>query len=280
MTEAMSTQSLLDTTDLEAIAATLDRAERDRQPVEPLRSTWPGLDLDGAYRVQQLNVERRLKAGDVLVGHKIGLTSKPMQTKFGVSTPDYGHLLKSMWLEPGAPLDMGQLVDPQIEVEPAFVLGRDLAGPGLGIEDVMHATEYLVVCFEVIDSRIIDWNIKLPDTVADNGSSARFVLGTDKRQPTDANLQNLETTLELDGRLVETGNTDAILGHPANGIVWLANTLAEYGVTLRAGHVVLPGTCIRCHRIGAHGRARARIERLGEIELKLIGAPAVRHDAP
>lgn len=261
---------------LARLADALFEAENARVPIEPLTTSSPSLDLDSAYGIQRFNVERRLRRGDALVGHKIGLTSKPMQEKFGVDIPDYGHLLKSMHLDAGEALDMGELIDPQIEVEPAFVLGRELAGPGLTIDDVMAATDYITTCFEVIDSRIIDWQIKLPDTVADNGSSSRFVLGAEKHRPSHEALQNLETVLELDGRIVETGNTNAILGHPANGIVWLGNTLAEYGIVLEAGHIVLPGTCIRCHRIGGHRTARASIEKLGAIELMLTGTPSVK----
>jgi 2-keto-4-pentenoate hydratase len=265
--------------DLEKLANALFEAERTRVPIEPLTSASAELDLDSAYRIQRFNVERRLQGGDALVGHKIGLTSKPMQEKFGVDIPDYGHLLRSMHLDAGEVLDMGELIDPQIEVEPAFVLGRDLAGPGLTIEDVMAATDYITTCFEIIDSRIIDWQIRLPDTVADNGSSSRFILGAERHRPSHEALQDLETVLDLDGQVVETGNTNAILGHPANGIVWLGNTLAEYGIVLEAGHIVLPGTCIRCHRIGGHSTARAGIERLGEIELKLTGAPSVQRNS-
>jgi len=269
------TDSNTDRNLVRTIADTLHVAEFGRTPVAPLTRTWPSLDVATAYAVQQYNIARRIAAGDRLVGHKIGLTSEVMQAKFKVDTPDYGHLLASMQIEEGAPLDMEELIDPQVEVEPAFVLGRDLKGPGVTQQDVMAATDYVVVCFEVIDSRIIDWQIRLEDTVADNGSSSRFVLGAERHRPTHEALQNLETVLELDGEVVERGNTNAILGHPANGIVWLANTLGAFGVTLEAGHVVLPGTCIRCHRIGQRRHASAEIRGLGRIELDLAGRPSV-----
>jgi 2-keto-4-pentenoate hydratase len=194
---------------------------------------------------------------------------------FGVSEPDYGHLLDTMMHDERTPLDLGALIDPQIEVEPAFVLGSRLSGPGVGVADVLAATDHIRVCFEVIDSRITDWQVRLQDTVADNGSSARVVLGAVKADAADLELGNLETELELDGVVVETGNTRAILGHPAKGIAWLANRIAEFGLTLDAGHVVLPGTCTRCVRIGGHTRAAGRIEGLGEVTLQLVGAPSV-----
>jgi len=247
-------------------AAVLHGAESNRRPVEPLTNRFPELTVPEAYRIQQANVERRLARGEHVVGHKIGLTARAMQELFGVNEPDYGHLLDTMLHDERVPLDLSALIDPQIEIEPAFVLGSRLQGPNVGIADVLAATEYVCVCFEVIDSRIIDWRVRLQDTVADNGSSARVVLGALKADP---------NTLELDGVVRETGNTSAILGHPANGVAWLANRISEFGLTLDAGHVVLPGTCTRCVRIGGHARVAGRIEGLGEVTLQLAGAPSV-----
>ena len=260
---------------IDRCAAVLDGAESSRRPIEPLTNRFPGLTVPEAYRIQQANVERRLKRGEHVVGHKIGLTARAMQEMFGVNEPDYGHLLDTMLHDERVPLDLGTLIDPQIEIEPAFVLGSKLQGPNVGVADVLAATEYVCVCFEVIDSRIIDWRVRLQDTVADNGSSARVVLGAFKADPNALELDNLETELELDGIVRETGNTSAILGHPANGIAWLANRISEFGLTLDAGHVVLPGTCTRCVRIGGHARVAGRIEGLGEVTLRLAGAPSV-----
>jgi 2-keto-4-pentenoate hydratase len=256
-------------------AAELHRAESTRRPTAPLTRRFPRLTVPEAYRIQQVNVERRVAQGERIVGHKIGLTAKAMQELFGVSEPDYGHLLDTMMHDERTPLDLGTLIDPQIEIEPAFVLGRPLQGPHVGIEDVLAATDHIRVCFEVIDSRIIDWQVRLQDTVADNGSSARVVLGALQVDPADLELDDLETELELDGVVVETGNTSAILGHPANGIAWLANRISAFGLVLDAGHVVLPGTCTRCVRIGGHTRVAGRIDGLGEVTLQLIGAPFV-----
>lgn len=260
-------------------AAQLSNAESRRHPTEPLTKSYPALSVPDAYRIQQANVQRRIELGERIVGHKIGLTAKAMQELFGVNEPDYGHLLDTMMHEPGTPLDLTELIDPQIEVEPAFVLGKRLQGPDLGISQVLAATDYVCVCFEVIDSRIIDWRIRLQDTVADNGSSARVVLGALKVDPHALQLDNLETELEVDGTVVETGNTSAILGHPANGIAWLANRIADFGLTLDVGQVVLPGTCTRCVRIGGHRRVAGRIDGLGEVTLHLTGSPAVQNNS-
>jgi 2-keto-4-pentenoate hydratase len=260
---------------IDRCAAVLDGAESSRRPIEPLTNRFPGLTVPEAYRIQQANVERRLKRGEHVVGHKIGLTARAMQEMFGVNEPDYGHLLDTMLHDERVPLDLSTLIDPQIEIEPAFVLGSKLQGPNVGVADVLAATEYVCVCFEVIDSRIIDWRVRLQDTVADNGSSARVVLGAFKADPNALELDNLGTELELDGVVRETGNTSAILGHPANGIAWLANRISEFGLRLDAGHVVLPGTCTRCVRIGGHSRVAGRIEGLGEVTLQLVGTPSV-----
>ena len=191
-------------------AAVLYGAESSRRPIQPLTSKFPHLTVPEAYRIQQVNVERRLKHGEHVVGHKIGLTARAMQEMFGVNEPDYGHLLDTMLHDERVPLDLGTLIDPQIEIEPAFVLGSRLQGPAVGVADVLAATEYVCVCFEVIDSRIIDWRVRLQDTVADNGSSARVVLGAFKADPK----RLISTTgdgAELDGVVRETGNTSAIL---------------------------------------------------------------------
>jgi 2-keto-4-pentenoate hydratase len=264
---------------LQDIADELFRAEAERVPVEPLTIRYPGLSVADAYRIQQLNVARRQAAGERVNGHKIGLTARAMQIKFNVDEPDYGHLLDTMTVEHGAVLDMAELIDPQIEVEPAFILGKRLAGPGVTLEDVMAATEYICVCFEVIDSRIADWRIRLEDTVADNGSSARLVLGTERHDPATLDLYDMLTELEVNGSIVERGSTGAILGHPANGIAWLANALASFDVALEAGHIVLPGTCTRSRRIAGCSEVRGRIEGLGEVGLALAGAPYISRPA-
>ena len=258
---------------LATLADELHQAEVNRYSIETLTDRYPDLTLEDAYRIQQINIERRLAAGEKIIGHKIGLTARAMQVKFGVDVPDYGHLLDSMWLDGNKPMDMGEFVDPQIEVEPAFVIGSDLSGPNVTPEDVLEATDYICVCFEIIDSRIRDWRIKLQDTVADNGSSARVVLGTERHKPAGLKLEDMETELEVDGRVVETGNTGAILNHPANGVAWLANAISRFGVKLMAGHVVLPGTCTRSYRMNGHRNAVGRIAGLGKVELEWFGRP-------
>jgi 2-oxopent-4-enoate hydratase len=260
---------------IETLAAELAEAEKRRQPIPPLSERMPALTIEDAYGIQRANVEQRLRRGECIVGRKIGLTAKVMQDLFGVHEPDYGHLLDTMMLDPGKPLDLSELIDPQVEIEPAFVLKHPLGGAALGVEDVLAATDYLCACFEIIDSRIIDWRIRIQDTVADNGSSARVILGSERVAPDELALDDLEAVVELDGRAVAHGNTSAVLGHPANGVAWLARKLHSYGSRLEAGAIVLPGTCTRSCRIAGSSSAVGRIAGMGEVSLQLINAPRV-----
>ncbi len=256
-------------------AEALAQAELKRHPTQPLTERFPELSLLDAYRIQQTNILRRTNEGERIVGHKVGLTAKAMQDLFGVREPDFGHLLNTMMHDADQALDLSQLIDPQIEVEPAFILGKRLIGPNVGIDEVMNATDCVCVCFEVIDSRIEDWRIKIQDTVADNGSSARVILGKQRMKTAGLNLANMETVLELDGTVVASGNTGAILGHPANGVAWLANAIARFGIALEAGDIVLPGTCTRSCRIAGHRNVTGRIAGLGEVSITLANTPCV-----
>jgi 2-keto-4-pentenoate hydratase len=260
---------------VERCAALLAQAERTRNPIPPPRETFPQLTTADAYRVQLANVERRKRGGERVIGHKVGLTARAMQVLFGVDEPDYGHLFDTMLHDAARPLDLSELIDPQIEVEPAFVLRTRLEGDSLSIEDVLAATEYIVLCFEVIDSRVADWRIGIADTVADNGSSARVVLGTQRVKPADLDLANLDTLLEIDGQVVERGNTGAILGHPARSVAWLASTVAKFGVALQAGDIVLPGTCTRSRRVAGHRSATGRMHGLGSVSIAIENMPSV-----
>jgi 2-keto-4-pentenoate hydratase len=149
-------------------------------------------------------------------------------------------------------------------------------GPGVTGEQVLDSTAYISTCFEVIDSRVADWRIKLQDTVADNGSSARVVIGTDRVRPRDLKLDDLDSFIEMDGVVKDRGNTSAILGHPANGVAWLANAISKFGLALEAGHTVLPGTCTRSHRMAGFRTVRGVIEGIGEVSMELVGEPTVR----
>jgi 2-keto-4-pentenoate hydratase len=252
-------------TDPDRAASALAQAERTRIPIPPLTASYSDLDVDGAYAIQLRNIRRRLAARERVRGHKVGLTAVAMQELFGVDEPDYGHLLASMFHADGAELRLDRFIDAQVEVEPAFLLGTELRGPGVTVEDVIAGTEAVVPALEIIDSRIADWTIKVEDTVADNGSSAAVVLGAEP-VPLDARaLDDSAVELAIDGVAVETGSTRDILGHPAIAVAWLANALARFGVALEAGHVVLPGTCARATRLRP-GRVTGAIAGVGTVE--------------
>lgn len=250
------------------IAAELAEAEERCAPIEPVTSRWPGVDLADAYGIQLCNVDRRRRAGDRICGFKVGLTSRAMQEMLGVGEPDYGHLMASMMLPSGAEIERSALVAPRVEVETAFVLGRRLEGPGVTVTDVLRATEFVLPALEIIDSRIVDWRIALPDTVADNASAARVVLGTTPVRPEASDLRLTGAVLEVDGQVVETGAGAAVLGHPAVAVAWLANALAAYGVAFDAGHVVLPGSCTRAASVERGSTARAELSALGQVGVR------------
>lgn len=244
-------------------------AERSRKPIPPLTETFDEVGVPDGYAIQERNICRRVDLGARVVGHKIGLTAKAMQELFGVNKPDYGHLVDDMMVAAGGSIHLSAYIAPYIEVEPAFILRDSLRGPGVTVEDVLQATERVVPSFELIDSRIIDWKIQLADTVADNGSSAAVVLG-EHRATSMPDLSDELTELWIDGEIVESGSTSAVLGHPAAGIAWLANTLASYGAQLEAQHVVLPGTCIRAVRVHAGQHVVGRFPTLGEVDINFI----------
>jgi len=228
--------------ELQAAAARLREAERTRTPIPPVVEQHPLMTVDDAYAVQALNVEARIGAGARLVGHKIGLTSEPMQKMLGVDQPDYGALLDDQVHESGAAVDAAAFIAPRIEPELAFLLARDLSGVEITAADVLDATAYIVPALEVIDSRIADWKIGLIDTIADNASCGCAVVGTTRTTPADVAMASALVELRVDGESGDTGAGAAVLGHPAKAVAWLAGALAAQGVTLRAGQVVLSGS--------------------------------------
>jgi 2-keto-4-pentenoate hydratase len=227
--------------DFQAVAKELLKAEVERRPLEPLTSTYPGLTVEEAYRIQLAGVEMKLKQGRKVIGKKIGLTSKAMQDLLGVKEPDYGHLLDHMLLLEGEPCPREELLWPRVEGEIAFILKDTLKGPGVTIADVFRATEGVMPAIEIVDSRIRDWKIKLPDTIADNASSARFVLGSRMIPVKDLDLRLIGMVLEKNGQVVNTGAGAAVWGHPAAAVAWLANKLAEFDIALEAGEIILSG---------------------------------------
>lgn len=217
-------------------------AYASRQSVEPLSEKYHGMTLEDSYEIQGLQIRSRLAAGARIKGHKVGLTSAAMQRQLGVDQPDYGHLLDDMFRLEHHPIPVGEYLQPRIEPEIAFVLGRRLRGPGVTAAEAAAAVDFVLPALEVIDSRIRDWQIGLLDTIADNASSGAVVLGSRPTRLDQVDLRLAGCLLHRNGDLVATGAGGAVLGSPLSSLVWLANTVGEHGVVLEAGQVILPGS--------------------------------------
>lgn len=213
-----------------------------RTTLAPFTERFPGITLDDAYRIQKRFVERRIQAGEQIVGKKIGVTSKAVQDYLGVYQPDFGQLTSGMAFQEGQEINLSGLIQPKAEAELAFVLKRDLSGPGVTAADVIRATDYVVPCFEIVDSRITDWKIRIQDTVADNASCGVYVLGEAKGDPRRLDITLAGMVLDKNGALFSTGVGATVQGSPANAVAWLANTLGALGIPFRAGEVILSGS--------------------------------------
>ena len=213
-----------------------------RRTVAPLVEREPDISIEDAYQIQERFITRRLQAGETIVGKKIGVTSKPVQDFLGVFQPDFGQLTSGMIYQEGDTIDLGSLIQPKAEAELAFVLKEDLVGPGITAMDVIRATDYVTPCFEIVDSRIDNWKIKIQDTVADNASCGVYVLGKTKGDPRQLDITLAGMVLEKNGELFSTSVGAAVQGSPANAVAWLANTLGALGIPFRAGEVILSGS--------------------------------------
>jgi 2-keto-4-pentenoate hydratase len=226
-------------TDHSALAARL-RDAYAQGPVAPLRDGISPTDQDGAYAVQTINTRFWLDQGRRIVGRKIGLTAKAVQAQLGVDRPDYGILFDDMAVEDGGVLTTA-LLQPKAEAEVALVMARDLDNPRATANDVVAAAAYALPAIEIVDSRIADWKITFADTVADNASSAAFVIGSEPRLLAGLDLRTCGMVLDVNGATVSMGVGAACLGHPLTAAAWLARTLAALGEPLRAGDIVLTG---------------------------------------
>ena len=246
-----------------------------RRVIAPLLSREPQIRIEDAYRIQERFIARRLAAGETIVGKKIGATSKPVQDFLGVYQPDFGVLTSGMVFADGDTLDLGQMIQPKAEAELAFVLKHDLKGPGITAMDVIRATDYVVPCFEVVDSRIRDWQIKIQDTVADNASCGVFVLGTTRGDPRRLDITLAGMVLEKNGEVFSTGVGAAVQGSPANAVAWLANTLGELGIPFKAGEVILSGSQSALVPVAEGDELVCRVGGLGSCRVKFSGRSAV-----
>lgn len=252
----------------QATAVFADRlleAYDSRVPIAPLTDEVPDATVEDAYAIQLAQVSRWLADGRTIAGFKVGLTSRAMQRQLGVDSPDFGHLFGDMVLDARASIDLDRFIAPRIEPEISFVLGRDLAGPGLTFEDLRGAVDYAIASMEIIDSRIADWRIGLADTIADNASSGALVVGTRQLAIDELDLALVGNTLSRNGEIVTTGAGAAVLGHPLNAALFLANTLGEFGRSLPAGSIVMAGALSASVPIAPGDTFTARFSSLGDV---------------
>ncbi len=238
-------------------------AYRAGKTVPPLRDRYADIDIVDAYRIQERFMARRAAIGETVVGKKIGVTSKAVQEMIGVFEPDFGILTSVMGHANGATINLDTLIQPKVEAEIAFVLKRDLTGPGVTAMDVLRATDYVCACFEIVDSRIDNWDIRIQDTVADNASCGAYVLGPDRVDPRDVDLTLAGLLIELNGEAHATGVGAAVQGSPANAVAWLANTLGRLGMPFLAGEVILSGSLAPLIPVGHGDRLVAHIGGIG-----------------
>jgi 2-keto-4-pentenoate hydratase len=241
------------------------QAEQTREPCAPIRDLIPAANIEMAYKVQQLNIERQRGAGRRVSGRKIGLTSKAVQQQQGVFEPDFGTLFADMEFGHGSEVPLGRLIQPRVEVEVMLVLERDLDADTVNYSDVIRAVGFVVAAIEIVDCRISNWDIKLSDTVADNAAAGLYVLGASPVPILGSDLADCAMTMHRNGDLVSTGRGEASLGHPLNAAVWLARTLKRMGTPLRAGDAILTGAIGPMVPANAGDRFEARIGGLGAV---------------
>ncbi len=232
-------------------AARLDAAERSRVQIGLLSLANPGMDMEDAYAIQAAWVERKRAAGRRIIGRKIGLTSKAMQYALNIDIPDSGVLFDDMMFADGARVPPDRFIQPRIEAEIAFIMKSELKGPHVTIFDVLDATDYIMPALEILDTRIhrVDPETRKTrtvfDTIADNAANAGIVLGGRPMRPLDADMRWIGAIVSRNGEVEETGLGAGVLNHPALGIAWLANRLAQYGDAVGAGEIVLSGSFVR-----------------------------------
>lgn len=254
--------------DIEQLGDELFDALNQARMVAPLTERFPQLSIEHAYAIQQRLLSRRMQQGERIIGKKIGVTSQAVMDMLKVDQPDFGQLTDRMVVNQGGCVPMSTLIQPKAEGEIAFVLKHDLSGPGVTVADVLRATEGVMACFEIVDSRIRDWQIKIQDTVADNASCGVFVLGDRLVDPRGLDLYTTGMVLEKNGRIVGTGAGAATMGSPVIAVAWLANTLGRLGMSLKAGEIILSGALSAMVPVVAGDQLRMSLAGIGSCSVR------------
>jgi 2-oxo-hept-3-ene-1,7-dioate hydratase len=260
---------MLSASDRKKAADILIAAEKEREQAVQLSTTWPAITIEDSYAISTEVANRKITAGAKLIGHKVGLTSKAMQRSSQIDEPDYGHLLDTMMIADGAKVPHENYCLPRVEIELAFILGKSLTGPGIGLPEVLRATEYVIPAIEIVDARLRDLR-KIFDTVADNGAAAGLVIGGRPIGPMDVDLRWVGGIMYRNSEIEETGVAAGVLGHPALGVAWLANKLGLHGVTLEPGHIVLAGSFTRVVFARKGDTLHADFGSLGGIAIQFV----------
>lgn len=258
----------MDQSRIRAIAQFLENAEVEKREVTRITEANPDLSVEQAYRIQEELVGLKLQMGFRIVGPKMGLTSQAKMKQMNVSEPIYGYVFDYMVVN-GSLLSMSELIHPKVEAEIAFVLGKDIEGPGITGAQVLAATEYVVPALEIIDSRYRNFEFTLPDVIADNASSSRVFIGASLRKPDEMDLDLVGVTLSINGEMKDLGAGAAVLSHPANSVAMLANMLARRGLKMKAGEIILSGGITEAHMLSAGDTVTAKWDGLGSIEFKV-----------
>ena len=260
----------MDKTKIEQYGDELYRALIERKAIDPLTDREPAITIEDAYQIQLRMIQRRLDAGETVVGKKIGVTSKVVMDMLKVNQPDFGQMTSGMVFNEGEPIRTDTMIAPRAEAEVAFVLKRDLMGPGVTAADVLRATDCVMPCFEIVDSRIKDWKIKIQDTVADNASCGVLTLGGMRKSPRQLDLALAGMVLEKNGEVISTSTGAAVQGSPVNAVAWLANTLGRLGIGLKAGEVILSGSQSPLVPVKAGDSLSCSVGGLGSTSVRFI----------
>ncbi len=251
----------------EHFAERLRKASESRVVIDPLRDEIGVTDLDFAYQIQNINTKLRIEAGAKIVGKKIGLTSKAVQSQLGVDQPDFGILFHDKEVLNGSSISLKDLMQPKVEAEVAFVLGDDLDGDGLTIVDLLASIDYALPAIEIVGSRIKNWDIKITDTIADNASASHYVLGHTPRTLDEFDVVACQMEMKKNGELVSQGTGADCLGSPLNATLWLANKMIELGEPLRAGELIFSGALGPMSNVQANDKISIKIEGLGHVSV-------------
>lgn len=258
---------------IDEVASKLLQAGNQHAPVKAmLGDGQDGRTRRDAFRVQEEIVRIMIERGDRPVGFKLGNIAKAMQEKFGVDEPDYGRLMASHFRPENLSISESEFIEPFIELEPAFVLKKDLGGANVTVADVISAIDYTVPALEIIDSRITDWNIGILDTIADMGSVGSVIIGAQPRALSEINLSDTPGRIYFDGELVASGNTKEIYGNPISALMWLCRRVHEYGVSFKAGDFILPGSCLAAAKMTPGTEITGLFEGWGEVSFSYTQA--------